>query len=217
MTARPSALAVRAALAAFFLALPAHHTAASSVPDFRGQPNTVFAQFERTTSNIAGYELTAFETGANSTFPLFANQPFDADGTPFADLDNDENVLFFLPNFIDPLPFKFIKIGLECEIAACNGIAPTEVLAFDDAVENPSVQERRSGTHPDEPNSRYIHLLIRPNPDWEIIGFGQADLAEAGVFRLTFDTISDVPLPAALPLLALGLVGLGIAARRRPS
>ena len=187
------------------MAVPGEATAAVMPPDYRGAPNSVFAVFEPT-DTTAGFSLVDFDP-VGDEFPLADVEPgFDGEA-------------FVIPNFIDPLPVKLMRISLECFTSTCGGIQGNDIIItpVDDFQAIEDISFLGSGQvlngQSDVTGSVFFDFRILPNPDWETVFI--PNLAGAEIERITIDTVSRVPLPAALPLFALALAGLGFAARRR--
>ncbi len=72
-------------------------------PSYRGDPNSVHAIFDWVSHTQADWETTLFETGP-SNFPLNPTVPLAT--------DSGTNTTIILPNFIDPLPLKLMRIQL---------------------------------------------------------------------------------------------------------
>ena len=194
--------------------LPMAGTAESAVvaPSYRGAPNSTLTVFEFDIQN--GWGVSAFDP-VGTEYPLSDMGPDvevnEIPGTP------DEELRFIIPNFIDRLPFKLMRISLECGVTNCGNLEPPVVRGFDPL----DTESRFEGADdvPFDPESglsgRYFDFVIIPNPDYEDFFFTSSELQGAEAVRITVDTISDVPLPAPAALLLAGLAGLGLVARRR--
>ena len=212
MTCKSLDLATGMAAAALVaLAVPGKPSAAVLAPDYRGAPNSVFVVFEPL-ATTAGWTVADFDF-VDGGFPLFSDP---AEST-------DINA-FFIPNFIDPLPEKLMRISLECGTLDCGGIGGSDVFVdpFDetDGIEDVSFLGSGpvSNGQSEVTGSFFFDFRILPNPDFESVFIDSQKLSGAEIQRITIDTVSrEVPLPAALPLFALALAGLGWAARGRAS
>ncbi len=174
-------------------------------PSFRGQPHSVMAKF------ALGGGQDEFNA-VPGIYPLDPLQPMIGQGMT----DPTNNSLVYpvaLPNFIDPLPLKLIRIqyswfgsttGNPGDAAAIN-ILPSPAGAVQLVNATPPVLV------PGSVNlyHRWDDYEIRPNPDSERfeIAFFDADPR-----WLVIDTIS-LPEPSAAAL--LGLAMLGFLARKR--
>ncbi|MEQ8208831.1 MAG: hypothetical protein RH917_03285 [Lacipirellulaceae bacterium] len=166
---------------------------------FRGDPNSVLAKFD-----LQGQaNLDSFSEGANPTFPLFplpATITQDPTGAPFYQVE--------LPNYIDDLPLKLMRI--QYSWFGQTGDAQTVTINVSPNVPGGSIALVDSGPItpvPGVPNAfhRYDDFEIRPNPDFESI---QVEFFNSDPRWLIFDTISTVPEPSTLSLGLLLVAGL---------
>lgn len=168
-------------------------------PSFRGEANSVHAIFDWVSIDQNDWDTTLFETGP-SPFPL---DP----ATPLATDDGLDTVVD-LPNFIDPLPLKRVRIQLFFD-----GAVPGDAIGFDVSATDPlgGVTVTADGGTVDEfTDAHFFDFLIEPNPDFErIIIFGDtaANVVPGNLLRIEIDTIS-IPAPATLPAAGLGLLAL---------
>jgi len=188
---------------AFALATAALATAGPFDPDYRGEPNSVHAVFNWVSISQAEWDTTLFETGP-SGYELSAMGPFAS--------DDGLNPTIILPNFIDPLEVKLMRIQMSFDGSVDGSLYGMQVLAHDDAADPVAVEVSRSTglatTH-------YIDWLIRPNPDWEEIfmtGNLDANIRPGNLLTIEIDTIS-IPEPSSILLLCLG--GLALLRLRR--
>lgn len=194
--------------------LPMAQTAESAVvaPSYRGVPNSTLTVFDFDIQN--GWGVSDFES-VGTAYPLSDMGPAvevnQIPGTP------DEELRFIIPNFIDPLPFKLMRISLECGFTNCGNLEPPVVRGVDPLGSESSFEGQADVPFDSDSglSGRYFDFVIVPNPDYEEFTFTAAELLQAEALRITVDTISDVPLPAPAALLLAGLAGLGLVARRR--
>lgn len=172
---------------------------------FRGDPNSVMAKF-----NLQGQpSLDLFAEGANPTYPLASILPDitqDPTGAPFYQVE--------LPNYIDDLPLKLMRIQYSWFGQA--GDAMTVAINVSPNVGGP-IDLVGSGPVTPVPGvanafHRWDDFEIRPNPDFEAI---QVEFTNADPRWLIFDTISTVPEPSSLACVLLGLLGTASGRRNR--
>lgn len=172
-------------------------------PNYRGDPNSIFACFDWVTNNPPGpWDLTAF-VPVGTEYPLDMTQPSAS--------DNGQDVTILFPNFIDPLPVKFMRIALYFDGAVDISNIVVQVNAFD-PLGAAAIETFRT---PGSSNAHYIDFEIRPNPDWEeifIFGSTPDNVIPGNLLRICIDTVS-VPTPGAIGLLSAG--GLVAVFRRR--
>ncbi len=186
------------------LLLGAHAVADDlALAPFRGDPNSVMAKF-----NLQGQpSLDLFAEGANPTYPLASILP---DITP--DFSGDPLYQVELPNYIDDLPLKLMRIQYSWFGQA--GDATTVTINVSPNVGG-SIGLVDSGPVTPVPGvanafHRWDDFEIRPNPDFESI---QVQFTNADPRWLIFDTISTVPEPSGF---AFGLLLiLGVASGRQ--
>ncbi|MCP4591430.1 MAG: PEP-CTERM sorting domain-containing protein [bacterium] len=172
-------------------------------PTYRGDDNSVHAIFDWVSFGQADWNTSLFETGS-STYALDASNPLATDdGT-------DTTVL--LPNFIDPLPLKLMRIQMGFDGEVSGDLIAIDLLIGDPL---PTSWNVVGGSGPGDGHWHYIDVEITPNPDWEeitIFGNSGANLIPGNFLALEIDTVS-LPEPASLSLLTLG--GLALVRRRR--
>ena len=116
------------------------------------------------------------------------------------------NTTIDLPNFIDPLPLKLMRIQMRFGSPVSGdslsiSVSASDPLPTDDLIVGGSLGD--SSWH-------YIDVEIRPNPDSEqIIIYGGSG---PSLYEVEIDTVS-LPEPATLGLVLMG--GLAILRRRR--
>ena len=171
---------------------------------FRDEPNSVLAKFDL----MGQPNLDTFSEGANPTYPLSTIPTTitqDPTGAPFYQVE--------LPNYIDDLPLKLMRIqyswfgqGGDAQTATIN-VSPNVGGTIDlvDASPIMPVPGVSNAFH------RYDDFEIRPNPDFEAI---QVEFFNADPRWLIFDTISTVPEPSSLAIGMLAMASLAIRRRR---
>ncbi len=205
-------------VAAVLLVAVGTATAGPFDPAWRGDDNTVYAAFEWLgfTSVGSDWYNIDFSTGS-SAYPLHGTNQYATS------VGDDTNI--YLPNFIDPLQYKNMRIqlwfdGVDREVTLAD--LESAVTAFDP--QGASAQLVGGGIQAPPPTGGYVHWMyldyeIRPNPDWEQITiFGNSDwnIVPGNLLWIEVDTIStNIPEPGTVTLIALGLGGLGFAAWRR--
>lgn len=192
------------AFAATLTAAPATLAGDPFAPDYRGDPNSVFACFDWVTNNPPGdWALTGFQR-VDDIYPFDMTAP--------SAFDNGQDVTVLLPNFIDPLPVKFMRIALYFDGAVDISNIQIQVNAFD-PLGAAAIETFRT---PGSANAHYIDFEIRPNPDWEeifIFGSTAANVIPGNLLQIKIDTVS-VPSPGSIGLFAAGSL-LAVSRRRR--
>ena len=189
--------------AVVMLATSVPATAGPFDPPWAGGPNSVHAVFDWVTFNT-NWNTSVFETGP-SGFPLDPTVPeaFD-DGT---------DTTIILPNFIDLLPLKLVRIQLFYDGPVEGSDIQTLVVGHDPegAVAIPT-----AGTF-GPAHEHFVDWEIRPNPDWEeifIFGDTGPGTFPGNLVQIEVHTIS-IPEPSSIMLACLGLVGMAVCFRRR--
>ena len=178
-------------------------------PDFRDDPLSVYAHWEQ----IPGtpfLELTGYNS-VDDTDPDTTLYPMNP---PDIIEPEDNNYEFYLPNFIDKLPIKYMRLQLTWE----GSDLPLDVigLAGSDGI-NPvygNIVYSSPVTTLADPTAilyyQYHDIEFEPNPDqerWLVHVTDDVQLVQA-----VADTVSTVPEPATLLLLGIG--GLVLQRRR---
>ena len=172
-------------------------------PAYRGDNNSVHAIFDWFSNQQADWGTTVFETGL-SKYPL-------DNMTPLA-TDDGTDTTIYLPNFIDPLPLKLMRIQIFFDSSVSGDLIAYDLFASDPLDTSWKIV---GGSGPGDNNSHWVDIEIIPNPDWEqitIFGNSGGNVLPGNLLTIEIDTIS-VPEPATLSLLALG--ALAMIRRRR--
>ncbi len=174
-------------------------SAGTPAPDYRGDPNSVHAIFyygdDFASFSQIEWDTALFETG-DSIYPL--NQE------PARASDDGTDTTIILPNFIDPLPLKLMRITMSFFNAVPGNLLALDLIAHDP--EPATSWNVVGGSGFIGSTSHWIDIEIRPNPDWEeiiIFGVPGTNLVPGNLYRIEIDTVS-IPEPATLSLLAIG-------------
>lgn len=204
------------ALVLALVAAPALQAADLYPPDYAGQPHWAVAFWE---DEGAGLTLTGFDFEAG-VYPLSQQDLFGGGpGQPSLEIDPIPGTgalfSFFMPNFIDPLPLKLMRIQVTY---ADPGPEPlvTGIIASDPSGPVATMRGEHfvPGSVPLTGLSYfYEDWHLWPNPDWEIAQIFVPD--GAMLEQVVVHTLSTVPLPPAVWLLGSALVGLAVVARQR--
>ncbi|MCK4850460.1 MAG: PEP-CTERM sorting domain-containing protein [Phycisphaerae bacterium] len=182
-------------------------SAVSNVPDYRGDDNSVHAVFDWVSNPHIPWNTTLFETG----FSIY-----NLDPTVPAASDNGLNTVIDLPNFIDPLSFKLMRIRMFFDGPVLGELIIAQVTAFDP--EGPTLVSLVGSSGPGLAIEHYIDFEIFPNPDREqitILGNTGAGIIPGNLLQIEIDTVS-LPEPATLAVLGLGLISVLIRRARKP-
>ena len=189
-------------------------------PDwYDGSPNQLKVDFDFM-HNALNWEYN--DTG----YPI--NEDF---GDPWMEhVINDDWYDFYIPNFVDPLPAKDIRIQLtfysDTNVDLTTDAFIFSVVALDDGYEWATDEIVEAGVEKNESTglwNYYADFVLHPNPDQEIISFrSEGSWAEDDPFELTQSIIhtrsygEPIPEPTTVALLGIGLIGLaGAEVRRR--
>ena len=118
-----------------------------------------------------------------------------------------------LPNFVDEEPYKFLRIQLTWDGLEAPFIE--NITGFENGDEYTGEHVFSSPISPfTQPDGGYQYhdWVIEPNPDWETISIVHG--MDTHLTQIAVDTISTIPEPASLAMLATG--ALLLARRRRP-
>ncbi len=176
-------------------------------PSWRGDANSTY------TTLSYGYD-----PGGNLTFS-HGPSGYALDGQPSAVLTDPDQLDVIIPNFIDPLPIKHMRIQLSfdgTDMPASEMADHITIFAEDDGQSVPWELVGLGGSDGRfDGHNFYFDFDIWPSPDWEQITF-QGLRAGRNLLWIEIDTISTVPLPAAVWLFGSGLLGLiGFSKRKK--
>ena len=174
-------------------------------PEYRGTENSVYAVFNMELEAfgplppVPPAPPVIFETGP-SNYPLAPVYP---------EVFNDGiSAVVTLPNFIDELPLKKMRIQMEFDIPIFGQDIWIDVLGYDPA---PVTWSIVGGLEPIQDIWHYVDIEIYPNPDYETIWITTPFLADP-IRLIEIDTVS-IPEPASLGLIGLFAGGLCLARR----
>ena len=124
-------------------------------PSYRGDPNSVHAIFEFTPSVGAGssWTTTLFDSVA-SIYPLESFSPIA--------FDDGLDTTIQLPNFIDPLPLKLMRIVMFFDGPVPGGLIDGDLTAFDPLQTSWGVV---GGSGPIDSSVHFLDIWIIPKPD----------------------------------------------------
>lgn len=173
-------------------------------PDYRGDDNSVHAIFE-VPPLVVGIppppdEPILFET-VPSIYPLAQIAP--------GILNDGISAVITLPNFIDDLPMKQMRIQMEFYEPIFGRDIWIDVIGVDPVGFSWNIV---GGLEPIFDSYHYVDIEISPNPDYETIWIGTWAGDPAPLTLITIDTVS-IPEPASIGL--LGLISGGIYFTRR--
>ncbi len=202
-----------APLLSLFLWLPIGVTKADDInpPPYWGNPNSLVAFWNETTqgegnwsdglanleefdSSFAVDPVTNYEAGCGPGAPCLSINPL-----PLA----SNQYHFFMPNVVDLLPIKFMRV----QVTYSGDDPGVDIFAHESKVVDESLPVFDEPENPLADGYFYIDWVLRPNPDWEFVNI---TVPTGGLLhQVVIDSISTVPIPAALPLFgsALGLMG----------
>ena len=173
-------------------------------PAYRGDPLSVHAHYLGDATGSSNLNLTAFSwvddgDPATTLYPVPATDPVDL----IQGLYN-----FEIPNVIDELPIKFLRLQLTWVgttqpplSVKSNGLnGPDPVIGQIVFASTPLVFTQPDGGY------QYFDIEYKPNPDFERITVELA--ADATLVQTVIDSVSTVPEPATLVLLAFGSLAM---------
>jgi hypothetical protein len=188
-------------------------------PEWRGDPLSAFFHWEWTGGLFVDFEYDW--VGPDDPTSWYEWHGGDPMLESWLIPDEGEMIFIWLPNFIDDLPLKLARVQINWEGPSTS---PPQIDEFEtygwDGWTNadaPGVIAYSSPIQPwTQPDGGYQYhdLEFRPNPDHEHIRIWAPEGVR--VNQIVIDTISTVPEPSALVLLAVGgMVGLAVPPRRR--
>ena len=186
-------LAVALVSAVVFAASPAIAVAGSP---WSGEPNSIFASFSWNDPDPVWYM---------DTFDPITSGPYPLDSMPAQAMSAGSELYIDMPNFIDPLPIKYVHIELLFNIPVAADSFSLEYVHATDPAETPAWEITGASTGSDY--IHYIDLEITPNPDNEFFHFFDVNPGYEGLTAVEISTIS-VPEPATLGLLIIGGLAL---------
>ncbi|MEN6306318.1 MAG: PEP-CTERM sorting domain-containing protein [Anaerohalosphaeraceae bacterium] len=173
-------------------------------PPYRGGPLSVYAHWNLLPGTTF-LNLTGFSTVDDNdpTTVLHPVQP-----SPQVPQGPGGSYEFQLPNFVDQMPIKYMRVQLAWLNSSIPPISVSS-LALDGT--NPITGQVTyiSPVMPDASGVgayQYYDLIFKPNPDFERVQI--AFTPNAVLSQVVIDTISTVPEPATLGLLGIGALGL---------
>ncbi len=199
---------VRILIVALIAALTINVTLADDLnpPTYRGDPLSVYAHWQ----NLPGTPLLVLDP----TDPTQFNWVDDSDPTTFLDpLPVSDVVIgpdyqFNLPNFVDNLPVKYMRLQVTWQLDP----TPPPIIGLSGEESGNPVPGNIVYSSPVtivDPAAaifyQYYDIEFYPNPDherWVIIS------PNAPLVQVVADTVSTVPEPATLALLCVGSLGL---------
>ncbi len=172
-------------------------------PPYRGDPLSVYAHWSADASGLLSLDTISWVDDADPSTYLHPIQP-SIDIVP----GTSGIYQLQLPNFVDELPIKFLRLQLTWV-----GVTAPPIQVFSEGLDgvnliqgiitfasNPLVFTQPSGGY------QYFDFEYKPNPDFERIHVQLA--ADASLVQVVVDSVSTVPEPAAIIMMALGSIAL---------
>ena len=197
------------------------------IPSYAGQPHSTSSTWNYNGDWAVGdsaSHLTSPFTTVGGTYPLTTQDLGCGPGMPCLNNNNvfpdRDNLTFYVPNFVDPLSLKLLRIQFKFVSIPNNPNFPdpfvTDVNGFDSTGFVPG-QLQLTTKETDMVMTDgvfYSYALfdftIRPNPDYE--RFTISRVAGAELKEVRIDTIS-IPEPATLLLVSVAILGIGFSRR----
>ena len=174
-------------------------------PLYRGDPLSVFAHWTLDPSGVFGLSQFSWVDDSDPSTTLYPFIPYYTTGTTSGTYD------FRIPNFVDEEPIKFLRIQLTW-IGTTQPPLGITSTAWENNVPIPGIVTFASSplvfTQPDG-GYQFFDIEYQPNPDFENIQIYLPP--DASLVQVVVDTVSTVPEPATMALLALG----GLLLRKR--
>ena len=173
-----------------------------NAPDYRGDENSVHAVFDMASGPVGvPVPPVIFETGPSSYLlsPILPSV-----------VSSPNSIYLTLPNFIDELPMKKMRIQLSFDAPVIGDGVIIRVIGYDP---EPVTWNVVGGSDPSLPAfDHYIDIEMFPNPDWEDFTILNNSDPHNSPQIIEIDTIS-IPEPASMAM--IGLVATGIWFKRR--
>jgi hypothetical protein len=166
-------------------------------PGYRGDDNSVHAVFHWTGIPGGEWFMEIFETG-ESIYPLDSMPPWA--------FDDGMSTFIDLPNFIDELPTKLMRIQLYFDGPVLAEDIFIEAFTLDPVL----VFAYPVGGSEGVSHEHFLDFEIHPNPAFEhitIFGNPLGNVMPGNLLMIEIDTVS-VPEPATMCLLGLGAMML---------
>lgn len=164
-------------------------------PIYRGDNNSVHVIYERAdTDNV--WSQTLWETGP-SAYDLHQLE----DNGRCMEYDDEDGIqhIIDVPNFIDDLQFKYIRLQLTFSTEVIGDQIRVYVNSYPGSSGEMQIIDQTVG----DGVEHYIDIELQPNPDWEIIGMSNT----RNLTKIEIDTVS-IPEPASMALLGLGALAI---------
>lgn len=195
---------------AIMLAIPWSFAAGDDLnpPPYRGDPLSVHAHWSTGTSGQFGLMNFSWVDDNDPSTQLYPSEPFYLFDPASGGYD------FQIPNFIDELPLKLLRLQLTWEGTTQ---PPVSIVALGQDLGQgvPGIVTYYSSplvfTQPDG-GYQYFDIEFRPNPDFEMLHIELAP--DAQLAQVVIDSVSTIPEPATMGLLGIGAMTLLIRRKR---